>query len=74
MTTVHAWFSAATALTRGSEIYRKPSGATVHVTRVNAELEDKGRHPHDERYVGQVMRAEDGGCVRGNHRVAGITR
>jgi len=29
--------------------------------------------PSDERYVGLVQSEEDGGCVRGNWRVRGIT-
>ena len=71
MATSHAWFSAAAALLHGSSVYRKPSGATVNVTRTSAEREGKGPHRHDERYVGEVTRAEDGGCVRPRSRAAG---
>jgi hypothetical protein len=79
---IHAWFSAATALRVGSAVYRKPvgagaggagGGATVNVTRMSPEFEAKGPFPHDERYVGEVIRAEDGGCVASTSRVDGIT-
>ena len=73
MATTHAWFSAAAALVGGSSVYRKPSGATVNVTRMNLEKETKGPHRWEETYVGQVIRAEDGGCLHGNRRVPGIT-
>lgn len=72
MATTHAWFSAATALTQGSSVYRKPSGSTVNVTRMNLKKETKGPHGREETYVGEVVGAEDGGCVRGNWRVSGI--
>jgi hypothetical protein len=70
---IHAWFSAETALRHGSAVYRKPGGATVNVTRMSSELDAKGPFPHDERYVGQVIRVEDGGCVVPTARVDGIT-
>jgi hypothetical protein len=80
---IHAWFSAATALRVGSAVYRKPvggggaggagSGATVNVTRMSPDFEAKGPFPYDERYVGEVIRAEDGGCVAPTSRVDGIT-
>ena len=70
---VHAWFSAATALRHGSAVYRKPGGATVNVTRMSPDFEAKGRFPYDERYVGEVVRAEDGGCAVPTTRVDGIT-
>jgi hypothetical protein len=73
MATTHAWFSAASALTGGSSVYRKPSGLTVNVTRMNSEKDGKGSHASDEQYVGEVVRAEDGGCVRPQSRVRGIT-
>ena len=73
MSTVHAWFSIDTALRIGSSVYRKPGGSTVNVTRTDADKEAKGKHNHDERYVGQVMREEDGGCVTPVTRVRGIT-
>ena len=63
MMTVHAWFSAATALVIGSSVFRKPSGATVNVTRMSSEKEGKGHFPYDEKYLGEVVRAEDGGWV-----------
>ena len=73
MMTTHAWFSAQIALREGSSIYRKLSGATVNVTRMNASKDARGPFPHDENYVGQVISEEDGGCVRGNWRVPGIS-
>jgi len=71
--TMHAWFSAETALRDGSCVYRKPNGAKVNVTRINAEKASKGSFRNDEKYLGEVIREEDGGCVRGQSRVAGIT-
>ena len=71
--TMHAWFSAETALRDGSCVYRKPNGATVNVTRINTEKASKGSFRNDEQYLGEVIREEDGGCVRGQSRVAGIT-
>jgi len=73
MTTVHAWFSAATAIGLGSSVYRKPSGATVNVTRTNADRDAKGHHPYDEKYVGEVICFDDGGCVKARSRVKGIS-
>jgi hypothetical protein len=73
MTTIHAWFSAETALRLGSSVYRKPAGSTVNVTRMSVERDGKGHHPHDEKYLGEVVREEDGGCVTPTTRVAGIT-
>ena len=72
-TTIHAWFSAGAALRHGSSVYRKPDGSAVNVTRVSPERAGKGSYRQDETYVGQVTRAEDGGRVRPNSRVAGIT-
>jgi hypothetical protein len=74
MATVYAWFSAETALTTGSSNYRKLDGSTVNVTRTSGQFEDGGRHRQDEKYVGMVMSPEDGGCVRGISRVAGISQ
>ena len=71
--TVHAWFSPMAALVGGSSVYRKPGGSTVNVTRTSPENEITGTYRHTEKYVGEVIRIEDGGCVRGNSRVAGIT-
>jgi hypothetical protein len=73
MTTVHAWFSAHSALLHGSSVFRKPSGSTVNVTRMTPDRLGKGSTRHDERYMGEVICADDGGCVRANHRVGGIT-
>jgi len=74
MTTTHAYFSAGWALVHGSSGYRKPSGMTVNVTRTNPDKDGKGRHPWDERYVGEVVREEDGGCVEPVSVVRSITR
>jgi hypothetical protein len=71
--TVHAWFSPMAALIEGSSIYRKPSGSTVNVTRMSPENEITGIYRHTEKYVGEVIGIEAGGCVRGNSRVRGIT-
>ena len=73
MTTIHAWFSAETALRHGSSIYRKPSGATVNVTRMNGDIASKGSFWHYEKYLGEVISLEDGGCVREPRRVPSIT-
>ena len=73
MTTTHAWFSFETALRQGSSLYRKPGGATVNVTRMNPDKDAKGSFPRDEKYLGEVVADQDGGCVRGNRRVPGIT-
>ena len=73
-TTVHAWFSAQIALRDGSCVYPQPGGATVNVTRMSPEKEGKGAFPHDEKYVGEVVSQEDGGCVGPKFRVPGITR
>ena len=73
MTTVHAWFSMDTALRIGSAVYRKPGGSTVNVTRMSPEKEGKGKFNHDEKYLGEVIRTEDGGCVLPTSRVRGIT-
>jgi hypothetical protein len=72
-TTIHAWFSAAEALSFGSSVYRKPSGFVVNVTRVSDRRESKSSHRHDEQYVGRVVRKEDGGQVEPRRRVPGIT-
>lgn len=73
MTVIHAWFSAETALRQGSSIYRKIDGSTVNVTRLNPDKDAKGHHPYDEKYLGEVVTTEDGGCVRQTQRVKGIT-
>jgi hypothetical protein len=73
MPTTHAWFSAGAALVEGSSVFRKPSGSTVNVTRMNTEKQTKGPHRWEETYVGEVVRAEDGGCVRPRSRVESIT-
>jgi hypothetical protein len=72
-TTTHAFFSASRALVHGSAVYRKPSGMTVNVTRMDVEKDGKARHPADECYVGEVVRAEDGGCVQPTTLARSIT-
>jgi hypothetical protein len=72
MTTTHAYFSASRALTHGSAVYRKPSGMTVNVTRTNIDKDRKGHFPWDERYMGEVVCAEEGGCVQATALV-GVT-
>jgi hypothetical protein len=69
----HAWFSAGLALRIGSSVYRKPSGSRVNVTRLTADRVGKGSTEVDEKYVGEVIRQEDGGCVQAASRVRGIT-
>jgi hypothetical protein len=71
--TTHAWFSAQTALRNGSAIYRKVGGATVNVTRTDDDRQSKGSFYHDDIYLGEVVRREDGGCVAETRRVPGIT-
>ena len=73
MTTTNAWFSAEFALRHGSSIYRNRSGGTVNVTRLNADRQVKGSFPADEKYLGEVISKDDGGCVRPTTRVPGIT-
>ena len=73
MRTIHAWFSAETALRKGSAVHRKLDGSTVNVTRTSPEKEGKGRLSSDEKYVGEVVRVEDGGCVHATRRVRGIS-
>jgi hypothetical protein len=73
-TTTHAWFSANEALAYGSSVYRKRDGSTVNVTRVSDRRESHSSHRHDEQYLGQVVRAADGGRVSERRRVSGITR
>ena len=73
MKTTHAWFSFEKALRTGSAVYRKPGGSTVNVTRMSAEKEAKGSFPLDEKYLGEVIADEEGGCVRGTSRVRGIS-
>ena len=67
MATIHAWFSAESALRTGNMIYRKPDGSQVNVTRLDAQKDKKT--PDSETYVGEVLRTEDGGCVRERRRV-----
>jgi hypothetical protein len=73
MKTIHAWFSADTALRVGSAVFRKPDGDRVNVTRVNVERESKSSHSRDENYLGQVVGDEDGGCIQAIGRVRGIS-
>ena len=70
----HAWFSQASALRQGSAVYRKPDGSRVNVTRVNSDSKQNvGFYRDDEKYLGEVIGAEDGGCMMPNRRVRGIT-
>ena len=73
MAMAHGFFSAATAIRTGSSVFRKSAGSTVNVTRVSDDKDAKGPHPYDERYVGEVLREADGGCVQATSRVAGIS-
>ena len=73
MQTIHAWFSSEVALRDGSSVYRKPDGSSVNVTRLDGEREGKRPPGGEEQYVGEVLRTEDGGCVRPKSRVRGIT-
>jgi hypothetical protein len=73
MAMVHAWFSADYALINGSSIYRTASHSTVNVTRLNPDKASKGPRRFGETYVGEVVRPEDGGCVRGTWRAKSIT-
>ena len=73
MQTTHAWFSSVIALRGGSSVYRKIDGSTVNVTRTNLQKDAKAPAGGEEQYVGEVIRAEDGGCVRATSRVRGIS-
>ena len=73
MSTMHAFFSHAAALLNGSSIFRKPSGATVNVTRLSIDNQIDGFYRHTEKYLGQVVGEEDGGCVRAVEKADGIT-
>ena len=73
MSTMHAFFSHAAALINGSAVFRKQSGSTVNVTRVSTDNEIDGPFRHTEKYLGQVVREEDGGCVRAVEKADGIT-
>ena len=73
MNTIHAWFSFEKALRAGSAVYRKPGGGTVNVTRMSAEKDGKGSFPQDEKYLGEVIAGQDGGCVRETWRVPSIS-
>ena len=70
--TTHAWFSSVSALRLGSMVFRKPDGSTVNVTRTNLQKDAKRPAGDEEQYVGQVITAQDGGCVRRMSRVRGI--
>jgi hypothetical protein len=75
--TTHAWFSAEMALRTGSAVYRKPGaggagGGTVNVTRTSDDRQSKGSFYHDDVYLGEVIRREDGGCVAETRRVPSI--
>jgi len=73
MSTIHAFFSPAAALIHGSAVYRKESGSTVNVTRTSAENEVGGFYRHTEKYLGQVIGVEEGGCVQSTAMVDGVT-
>ena len=73
MSTIHAWFSQSAALIHGSAVYRKESGSRVNVTRMSDENEVAGFFRHTEKYVGRVIREEEGGCVGPVAMVDGIT-
>jgi len=73
MTTIHAWFSFESALIHGSSVFRKPSGSTVNVTRTDVDRISKGDRALDEKYVGEVVPSEEGGCVGSKHLVDGIS-
>jgi hypothetical protein len=62
-TTTHTYFSASWAQTHGSAVYRKLDGAAINVTRTNMHKDGRERHPWDERYVGEVVCAQEGGCI-----------
>ena len=68
----HAWFSAQTALRSGSSVWRKDGGATVNVTRTSDDRQSTGSFYHDDIYVGEVVRREDGGCIAETSRVSSI--
>jgi hypothetical protein len=74
MQSTHAWFSSEVANRSGSMVFRKPDGSTVNVTRTDLQKVGKRPAPDSETYVGEVIPAEDGGCVRANLRVPGIGR
>jgi len=71
--TIHAWFAADVALREGSWLYQKPDGTTVNVTRVDAKGPTDRWGKPEEIYVGEVLRAEDGGRLTPRTRVVGIT-
>ena len=73
MPTIHAWFSSDAALRSGSMVYRKPDGSTVNVTRMDSDRDGKPARRDEETYIGEVIRTEDGGCVRATRRVRGIS-
>ena len=72
MATTHAWFSSESALRLGSMVFRKPDGSTVNVTRTDPQREGQRPARDSEAYVGEVVWAEDGGCVQTLRRVRGI--
>lgn len=68
MSTIHAWFSMEPAARVGSAVYRKVSGDKVNVTRMSNDINDRDGRRSDETYLGEVVRSEDGGCVRETHK------
>ena len=73
MITVHAWFSSAAALIGGSSVFKKPDGSFVNVTRTSPVHESLRGYRYEETYVGEVISEADGGRVRANQRVRGIS-
>jgi hypothetical protein len=69
----HAWFSIEMASRYGSELVQRLGGATVNVTRISEQKDEIGSFHSDEKYLGEVMRREDGGCVRESERARGCT-
>src|SRR5690349_699930 len=57
--TIHGWFSSEAATHGGISIYGTRSGAMVGVTRVGLQ----GDGLPAERFVGEVLSAECGGCI-----------
>jgi hypothetical protein len=70
MDTIHAWYSMEAAARVGSAVYRKPSGDKVNVTRMSDDINNRDGRRSDDVYVGEVVRGEDGGCVRETHNAA----
>ena len=52
--------------------YRMADSSTVNVTRTSPQQDAKRPAGDEEQYVGEVITAEGGGCVRPMSRVRGI--